>query len=90
MVGPVTHAIVGYSARSWRATQSQYREDWSVTDPLRIRYVGLDVHKDTIAIAVADQGRADAKVRTTIPYDFLSLVSVPKSRVTSVQRDIEP
>jgi transposase len=39
----------------------------------RIRYVGLDVHKDTIAIAVADQGRIDAKIMTTIPHDFTSL-----------------
>jgi transposase len=39
----------------------------------RIRYVGLDVHKDTIAIAVADQGRIDAKIMTTITHDFTSL-----------------
>jgi transposase len=39
----------------------------------RIRYVGLDVHKDTIAIAVADQGRTDARVLATIPHDFTSL-----------------
>ena len=28
----------------------------------KIRYVGLDVHKDTIVIAVADEGRGDAEV----------------------------
>jgi transposase len=44
-----------------------------VTDPIRIRYVGLDVHKDAIVIAVADQGRADAKVLATIPHDFMSV-----------------
>ena len=37
------------------------------------RFVGLDVHKDTIAIAVADSGRGDAKILATIPHDFSSL-----------------
>src|SRR3954447_24933787 len=77
MVGPVTHAIVGYATRSSRAAQSQYREDWSMSHANRIRYVGLDVHKDTIVIAVADQGRADAKVLATIPHDFTSLSKAP-------------
>jgi transposase len=35
--------------------------------------VGLDVHKDTIAIAVAAPGQADAKILATIPHDFTSL-----------------
>jgi len=33
-----------------------------------IRYVGLDVHKDTIAIAVADEGRTEPDVLATIPH----------------------
>ena len=32
MVGPVTHVIVGYTERSLRSVQSQYREDWAVND----------------------------------------------------------
>jgi transposase len=44
-----------------------------VSHPNTLRFVGLDVHKDTIAIAVADQGRAEAKVLATIPHDFASL-----------------
>ena len=32
-------------------------------------YVGLDVHKDSIVIAVAREGRAEAKSWKTIPYD---------------------
>jgi transposase len=36
-------------------------------------YVGLDVHKDSIAIAVARQGREPAEVWKTIPYDGLRL-----------------
>ena len=28
----------------------------------RIRYVGLGVHKNTIVIAVADQGRVDTNI----------------------------
>jgi transposase len=33
-----------------------------------IRYVGLDVHRDTIAVAVADSGRAGAESLGTIPH----------------------
>lgn len=39
-----------------------------------VRYVGLDVHKDTIVIAVADEGRQEALVWRTIPYDEMGLV----------------
>lgn len=39
-----------------------------------VRYIGLDVHKETIVIAVADQGRSEAKVWKTIPYDLSRLV----------------
>lgn len=38
-----------------------------------LRYVGLDVHKSTIVIAVAEQDRLEAKVLKTIPHDFISL-----------------
>src|SRR6476646_127020 len=69
MVGPVTHAIVGYTERSLRPVQCQYREDWSVNDPITTRFVGLDVHKETIAVAVADRS-LPAKVLSTIPNDL--------------------
>jgi len=41
MVGPVTHAIVGYDGVSSYLTppQSHYREDWSMSKSLR--FVGL-------------------------------------------------
>lgn len=35
-----------------------------------VRYIGLDVHKETIVIAVADAGRGEAKAWKTIPYDL--------------------
>ena len=53
MVGPVAHAIVGYSGGVWPPEQSRHREDWSMSESTTIRYVGLDVHRDSIAIAVA-------------------------------------
>jgi len=33
-----------------------------VTDSIKTKYVGLDVHKDSIVIAVAEEGRAAARV----------------------------
>ena len=41
---------------------------------IRVRYVGLDVHKDTIVIATAEEGRCAASVWKTIPYDEVRLV----------------
>jgi transposase len=40
----------------------------------KLRYLGLDVHKETIVIAVAEQGRSAAKAWKTIPYDLPRLV----------------
>jgi transposase len=41
-----------------------------------LRYVGLDVHKETIVIAVAESGRASAEILETIPHDYFSLFKV--------------
>lgn len=35
-----------------------------------VRYVGLDVHKDSIVISVAEAGNADAKHLVTVPNDI--------------------
>jgi len=56
--------------------QSQQREDWSVTDSIKTKYVGLDVHKDSIVIAVAEEGRAAARVIGTIPHEWKALRKV--------------
>jgi transposase len=37
------------------------------------RYVGLDVHKDSIVIAVAEEGREVARLVGTVPYDWKPL-----------------
>jgi hypothetical protein len=42
-------------------------------------YVGMDVHKDSIVIAVAREGRDEAETWQTIPYDGVKLVTVNKS-----------
>src|SRR5450631_3309517 len=43
-----------------------------------IKYVGLDVHKETIAVAVADSGTAEPRVLGIIPNDFDALRSLVK------------
>lgn len=40
----------------------------------KLRFVGLDVHKDSIAIAVAEKGRGEPAVLATIPSDTQALV----------------
>ena len=44
-------------------------------------FVGLDVHKDTIAVALAEQGRAPGRVVGTIVHDVhkrLKVLSSPR------------
>ena len=38
-----------------------------------VRYVGLDVHADTIVMAVAEEGRGEAKVVATLAHDWQAL-----------------
>ena len=44
----------------------------------KVRYIGLDVHKDSIAIAVAEEGRDQAMTFKTIPHDPGRLVKALK------------
>src|SRR2546421_10665136 len=74
MVGPVTHAIVGYTERLWRSVQSRHREDWSMTETTRIRFVGLDVHRDSIAIAVATNDAQPAESLATVQNDVAAVI----------------
>jgi len=43
------------------------------------KYVGLDVHKDSISIAVAEEGRAEPRFLKKIPNDHTRLLRVLKS-----------
>src|SRR5438309_2193046 len=74
MVGPVTHAIVGYSGRSSRSVQSRHREDWSMSESTTLQFVGLDVHRDSVAIAVAKPDGQPAQSLATVPNDITGLI----------------
>lgn len=56
--------------------QSQHREDWSVVDLNKTLFVGLDVHKDSIVVAVAEVGRTVARVVATVPFEGNALRKV--------------
>src|SRR3954465_13804863 len=74
MVGPVAHAIVGYSGGVWPPEQSRHREDGSMSESTTIVYVGLDVHKGSIAIAVASSDGKPAVSLGEVPNDIPALI----------------
>ena len=39
----------------------------------KIRYIGLDVHKDSIAVAVADEGNEPAQLFGGVPNELSAL-----------------
>ena len=64
------------------ANQSYTREGPTVnkhtTEACSIKYVGLDVHKETVAVAVADSGTAEARGLGIIPNDTNALRALVK------------
>lgn len=50
----------------------------------KVHYVGLDVHKDTIVIAVAQEGQAEAQTLGTFPHDCSKVVKQLKKLVSNV------
>ena len=46
---------------------------------LNVRYVGLDVHADTIVVAVAEEGRGPARIVTTIPHAWRDVQALLKT-----------
>ena len=57
-----------------------------MTQRIKTRFVGLDVHKDTIVVAVAELGREAARVVATVPHEWKALRKVldklgPRSEV---------
>jgi transposase len=45
-------------------------------DPNKTVFVGLDVHKDSIVVAVAEAGRHPARAVATVPFDSKALIKV--------------
>src|SRR6187399_2921885 len=85
MVGPVTHVYRGLRWRGGAASASSHN---GRTGPMKknVRFVGLDVHKDSIVVAVADSGRQPARLLETIVHDEVALLKVldrlgPKARL---------
>lgn len=50
----------------------------------KLRFVGLDVHKDTIVIAVAEEGPGEAAVLGTYPHDVAKVVK----RLVKLEADV--
>lgn len=50
----------------------------------KLRFVGLDVHKDTIVIAVAEEGQSEAVVLGTFPHDVARVMK----RLTKLEADV--
>ena len=50
----------------------------------KLRFVGLDVHKDTIVIAVAEEGQSEAVTLGTYPHDVAKLIK----RLTKLEADV--
>jgi transposase len=50
----------------------------------KLRYVGLDVHKDTIVMAVAEEGQSEAVVLGTFPHDVARLIK----RLTKLEAEV--
>ena len=51
----------------------------------RLRFVGLDVHKESVTIAVAEEGREAAKVFATVPNEWQAIYKALK-RLGAVHR----
>jgi transposase len=66
MVGPADLQNAGYAASTKQAAQSRMQE----ADPMKkVRFIGLDVHKDSIVIALAE-GTEPPEVVATIPNEM--------------------
>lgn len=50
----------------------------------KLRFVGLDVHKDTIVVAVAEEGQSEAVVLGTFPHDVAKVVK----RLAKLEADV--
>ena len=50
----------------------------------KLRFVGLDVHKDTIVIAVAEEGQSEAVVLGTFPHEVPKVIK----RLTKLVADV--
>lgn len=69
---------MGYRGRFWRLRQGRYRENWSTRDFTKTGFVRLDVHKDSIVVAVAEAGRSPARLVVTVPFQWKALRRVLK------------
>ena len=50
----------------------------------KLRFIGLDVHKDTLVVAVAEEGQGEAVALGTYPHDVAKLIK----RLTKLEADV--
>ncbi|MEZ6055552.1 MAG: hypothetical protein R3C01_02495 [Planctomycetaceae bacterium] len=74
---------LGAWVRIWVIAVPDFQSHNSEAGPMMtLRYVGLDVHKDSISVAVADVGDAAAQVLERLPFD--------EARVLKLLRTLGP
>ena len=65
-----------------RVTSTKSHYQWRLVTRKTIKYVALDVHKNSISIAIADDGQEEVRYFGKIDYDFNQLDKIIRKLVS--------